>query len=257
MLGVCIIGSGNVARAFAERIAGIGELEMVGIAARNARRRAEIASGCGVREYDLNSLPAADLYIVAVRDDAISEVCKGLDFATGAVVVHTAGCVPVSEIDFPDCGVIYPLQSFSVSWKVNWDSLPLLIEWTTDKAADVVERVAGLMSGSVRRIDSRSRANIHLAAVFANNFSNMMYVVAQRMMCDAAADFDLLIPMISQSVGKLRRGLLPAQIQSGPALRGDCTTMSEHCRILHDRYPEYEHLYETLSQMIWETLRKM
>ncbi len=256
MTDICIIGSGNVARAFARRITAVGQLHLVAVAARNERSGLLLAEETHC-VWSWPEIPDAELYIVAVKDDAINSVCSSLHFAENATIVHTSGCVPVDEIGHKNAGVIYPLQSFAAGADVNWNAVPLFIEWTSQQARKTVEHVSPLLSPNVRRLDSASRARLHLAGVIANNFPNLMYAAAERMMNDAGLDFGLLLPMIQSSAFKLTAGMSPAEIQSGPAVRGDISTQNRHLALLHEAYPEYEKTYKILSRLIWETLRKM
>lgn len=255
MTDICIIGSGNVAGALALRIAEIEELHLVGIAARNERQGRSVAQSARC-EWSWPEIPAAELYIAAVKDDAIGEVRSLAGIAAGATVVHTSGCVAVDEIGRKNAGVIYPLQSFSAKACTDWNAVPLFIEWTSERARKTVERTASLLSPNVRRLDSAARARLHLAGVMANNFTNLMYAASERIMKDAGLPFGLLMPMIEGSVRKMAAGLSPAEIQSGPAVRGDVSTQGRHLALLHENYPEYEKTYEILSRLIWETLRK-
>ena len=256
MTKICIIGSGNVAQAFAQRIAAIGSLHLVGIAARNERRGRLIAQNAGCA-WSWPEIPAAELYIVAVKDDAIGEVCGLAALLPDATVVHTSGCVSVKETGRVNAGVIYPLQSFAADAAVDWNAVPLFIEWTSPQARKTVEHVASLLSPDVRQLDSAGRARLHLAGVMANNFTNVMYAAAERITRDAGVDFGVLMPMIERSARRMAEGTSPARMQSGPAVRGDAGTQRRHLELLRKHYPEYEKTYETLSRLIWETLRKM
>ncbi len=255
MIEICIIGSGNVARAFAERLSATGRAKLAGIASRNPDRGREIAARAGCA-WSWPQVPKADLYIAAVKDDSIEQVCRRTDFPSGAVVAHTSGCTPMEAIGRTHAGVIYPLQSFAADAPVDWANTPLFTEWSTPEARRTVQTVAELMSDNVRPLDSQRRASLHLAGVFANNFPNLMHAICQRILEDANLDFGTVVPMIMRSAEKLSAGYMPADIQSGPAVRGDMLTQRRHLDILHRRYPQYERLYETLSSMIWETLRR-
>ncbi|UKI38785.1 MAG: NAD(P)-binding domain-containing protein [Alistipes putredinis] len=158
MTDICIIGSGNVAGALALRIAEIEELHLVGIAARNERQGRSVAQSARC-EWSWPEIPAAELYIAAVKDDAIGEVCSLAGIAAEATVVHTSGCVAVDEIGRKNAGVIYPLQSFSAKACTDWNAVPLFIEWTSERARKTVERTASLLSPerAAARLGSKSQ----------------------------------------------------------------------------------------------------
>ena len=78
---ITIIGSGNVAEAFARAVALSGN-EVVQVYARNKERGEAVASlasaeWCGCK----SELKPADIYLICVSDSAIVEVASSLPFA--------------------------------------------------------------------------------------------------------------------------------------------------------------------------------
>ena len=76
------------------------------------------------------------------------------------------------------------------------------------------------LSKNVINLDSESRRNLHIAAVFACNFSNHMYTISEKILSESDLDFRLLLPLIDQTVMKLKDNK-PSDTQTGPAKRND------------------------------------
>jgi predicted short-subunit dehydrogenase-like oxidoreductase (DUF2520 family) len=258
MKTIVVIGSGNVAQALCTAIAACKELKLVQICARNPLAAAGIASRCGCGISSLRArMQQADLYILAVSDSAVAQLSSSLDFH-GGVVAHTGGSVPIVEISpgITDRAVLYPLQTFSPGRRIAFSKTPLLIEGTTPRALECVSEVAAALSETVREVDSEKRARIHMAAVFAGNFSNHMYVIGEDLIREAGQDFDLLRPLIKETALKAIQAPSPRDVQTGPAVRGDYRTKNKHTDLLYSR-SEYKNLYVSISENIWETSKKI
>lgn len=254
---VVIIGSGHVAESLAQAVAGSG-LHLVQLWARNGARAAEIAAlaGCGWTDRP-EELAAADLYLLAVSDRAVVEVAGALPIPEGAAVAHTAGSVPLEALPakFARRAVFYPLQTFTRGRRVDWSEVPILIEASTPGLQEELEALARRLSRRVLQADSALRARIHLAAVFACNFANHMYALGDRLLRDAGLDFGLLKPLVAETTAKALAAASPAAVQTGPAVRGDRPTQERHLAMLDDEL--LQTIYQSISQSIWETSRKI
>lgn len=230
---IAIIGSGNVGHHLTRAFAESGQSEVVSIA---SRRLEEIP-------FD------ADLYLIAVTDGAIAEVAGKMPPVDG-VVAHTSGSVGMEVIpeSFAKRGVFYPLQTFTKDAMLEYGDIPVFVEANNAPALVILKNAARLFSESVLEADSALRRKLHLAAVFACNFTNRLYGIADELMRESGLDFRLFFPLIRESVGKLRV-LSPSEAQTGPASRGDRTVCEEHLRMLEDR-PELCRIYSMLTDSI-------
>lgn len=258
MIKVVIIGSGNVASALAGAIINSVELELIQIYARNGANAERIANsvGCGFACQE-ESLAKADLYIIAVSDVAVSAVSAQLSFGD-AVVAHTAGSVDLAAMSprITNAAVLYPLQTFTVGREIDMSNVPFLIEGRSPRSLECVRTVAQSLSCCVREYDSEHRAHVHLAAVFASNFTNHMYVVAETLLGGNADAFELLKPLIRETADKAVAASTPRLTQTGPAVRNDFKTKSKHCEMLYAN-PDLKNIYITLSKNIWEISKKI
>ena len=256
MKNIVIIGSGNVAEALATALTAKGAAP-VQIFARNAEQGAEIARWCGCGwTDDPAQLAPADLYIISVTDRMIKQVAAGLEFGN-AVVAHTAASVPVDI--FPakirNRAVLYPLQSFTKGRSIDFSQVPILIEGNNPVSLECVRETAKAISERVVEMDSEKRAMVHVAAVFAGNFSNHMYTISEELINGAGFDFSLLKPLITECAAKAVESRSPITSQTGPAVRNDFLTKSRHCELLSQKY-DLMNIYISISKNIWETSKK-
>jgi len=192
----------------------------------------------------------ADLFIIAVTDDAIESILAKVSFGDN-LVVHTAGGVSI-DIFKPYCknfGVLYPLQTFSKEKRADFIEIPLCIEANTEENLAILKNLADNISGKVNAFSSEKRLQIHLAAVFASNFVNHFYLISEILLNEKHLDFDLLKPLIKEVVSKAALHS-PETIQTGPAIRNDKYVMNKHLEMLSN-HPEWERLYQLISENIY------
>lgn len=254
---IVIVGSGNVAEALAGAVSGTEGLSLRQIFARNAERGRALAAMTGtVWTADPGQLAVADLYLVAVSDQAVAQATAALDIPEEAVVAHTAGSVSLETLDrFRRRAVFYPLQTFTAGRKVDFGRIPLFVEASDEATRTAVEQFARRLSERVYPTDSELRARLHLAGVFACNFANAMYTAAGRTLADAGLPFEVLGPLIAETAAKALSAGDPAAVQTGPAVRGDRPTVERHRKMLAGD-EELVKIYETMSRYIWKTSKK-
>jgi predicted short-subunit dehydrogenase-like oxidoreductase (DUF2520 family) len=242
---IVVIGRGAVAEQLVGQIAVSPALELVQQFTRNT---------------DSSALATADLYVLAVSDGAVGELSEELPFPAEAVVAHTAGCVDVADMSHSIAhrAVLYPLQSFTRGRAItDFRSTPFFVEGTTPRALAVVEEVAKALSDSVIEMSSAERARLHLAGSWANNFTNLMFTIAEEVATEAGVPFGYVRPIIAETVAKAVSMPSPSLAQTGPAQRGDTSIQAKHIAMLENTHPEYVELYKMLSKTIWDrTLKK-
>lgn len=172
----------------------------------------------------------ADLYIIAVKDSAIEEVSAQLDTAN-KLVVHTSGAIQQDVIKHERRGVFYPLQTFSKKKKLNFKKIPFCIEAAKSQDFNTLMRLATLLSPLVYNINSHQRKVLHVAAVFACNFSNYMYMTADSILKKEDIPLDILYPLIKETASKITKHK-PKDVQTGPAVRNDESTLEAHLNYL-------------------------
>jgi predicted short-subunit dehydrogenase-like oxidoreductase (DUF2520 family) len=247
---ITIIGSGNVATHLAAAFKNAGHA-IVQVYSRKMHNASLLAYHVKAEAIDnLGQVnPETDLFVIAVKDDAIELIAAELA-KHNKLSVHTSGATDLQTLlkYIPSAGVFYPLQTFSKTRELNFNTVPLCIEGANRQITSTLNELAFTVSQDVYRINSDQRKTLHLAAVFANNFSNYLYHVAQQLLTEKQLSFDLLRPLILETAKKVQEHL-PADVQTGPAVRNDEKTMTSHLEQLHEN-PDLQEIYKMLSQGI-------
>ena len=213
-------------------------------------------AGCDHTDDPAQLVPA-DIYLISVSDTQIGAVAENLDFGN-AIVAHTAGSVSLNVLSdrLSHRGVFYPLQTFTAGRRIDFRQVPLLIEGEHPDTAAALRLLASELSDSVYEVSEQQRAQLHLAAVFACNFTNHMYAIAQELLAEKGLPPQLIGPLISETAAKALGSPSAAAVQTGPARRGDRQTQQKHLGLL-EGHPQLQELYQKISTEIWETSKKI
>ncbi len=257
---ISFVGAGNVAWHLAQALEHAGHhiVEIYSRDTRNARRLVN-------KLYDTAVAPdldfaesSAELLILSIPDDSLDEVMQRLVLPEKCLLVHTSGTKTLEELsslveiysDVPaQTGVFYPLQTFSREVPIQFTEVPLCIEASDSVTESTLIALAQDLSNVVYLMSSEERAIMHVAAVFACNFTNHLFSISKRILDAEHLEFDLLKPLIRETVRKALEAPNPAAVQTGPARRGDHQTLERHLDYL-ERYPAYQGLYEVMSESI-------
>jgi predicted short-subunit dehydrogenase-like oxidoreductase (DUF2520 family) len=247
---ITIIGSGNVATHLATAFKNAGH-SIVQVYSRDLQNASLLAYHVRAEATDslYNIAPETDLFVIAIKDDAIEAIASELA-KYGKLIVHTSGATDLKVLlnHTQNAGVFYPLQTFSKTREVNFNTVPLCIEGADEHITSKLNELAYTITQNVYRINSAERRTLHLAAVFACNFPNYLYYLSQQLLAEKQLPFDLLRPLILETAEKVQEQL-PAGVQTGPAIRNDEKTMAAHLQQLVEK-PELQELYKLLSQGI-------
>lgn len=247
---ITLIGSGNVATHMAAAFKNAGH-RIVQVYSPNMLNAALLAYHVGATAINAISDidPNTDIFIIAVKDDAIARVSEALA-KYQKLIVHTSGSTNLDVLlTFTDkAGVLYPLQTFSKTREVDFATVPLCIEAANERIYADLEQLAATVSNNIYCVNSAGRKILHLAAVFACNFPNYLYEVSRQLLTDHEMDFNLLRPLILETAQKVQLQS-PAGVQTGPAVRNDQITMNKHLEMLADQ-PQLQQIYTLLSQGI-------
>lgn len=247
---ITIIGTGRVANQLAVAFFNNG-FEIDGIYGRSSMAAKKLAEKVNSRVIEKLSLPIrSDLALVCVSDDAIGLVTSHISEKSGAIIAHTSGAVPMKEIpEGLKRAVFYPLQSFSKDKKVVWENVPFCIEAEDDEHLNALGQLAESLSDKVFILSSEQRKILHLAAVFANNFANLMYEYSEELLQNADIDRSILHPLILETAHKvlLQRA---SESRTGPASRGDMETIKAHRELLGENNA-YREVYDLLTREIY------
>ena len=224
----------------------------------------------GVPTDSLDRLPMeADAFIIAVKDAVLPAVIRQLrQGREGQTFFHTAGSIPISvfgnivghasqrdEVNnyiHQHCGVIYPMQTFSKEKQVDFSNVPFFIEASDAQSLQTAREIALSVSSRVQELSSDDRRYLHLAAVFACNFSNHCYTLAARILEQHGLSFDVMLPLIAETADKVRT-MPPRDAQTGPAVRYDENVIEAQKALLADD-PVMQHIYDIMSKSIHQKL---
>ena len=195
---------------------------------------------------DINKLQKGDITLLCIKDDFIASFLEGKLFQN---LIHTSGSANINVLknSAQDFGVLYPLQTFNKEVKINFTEIPILIEASTVKFKKVVLELASSLSNKVINITSKKRRQIHIAAVFACNFSHHMLSISKEIMDNEDLDYSLLLPLIEENNKKSLLGD-PKKLQTGPAKRNDVKLINEHIKEIKNLH--HKEIYRLLSDNI-------
>lgn len=240
---ISIIGSGNVGSHLAKKLFSLKHdiVEVYSHTFSNAEALAQEVSAQPLRALkDLS--PDVHLVAIAVPDDHIAEVSDALP-ELDALLVHTSGSVDSTALDkHQRYGVFYPMQTFKKDQELSWEGLPCFLYANNAEDLKLLQTIAAEAMVKHTVLDDAQRAALHIAAVFANNYTNHMLVIAEGIMKANKLDYNLLKPLIRRTFDHDR---WPSEVQTGPAQRGDEKTLEKQLTLL-----EYSERYQTIYAMI-------
>lgn len=191
------------------------------------------------------------IFVIAITDDNIQKVAEKIIIPVNAILVHTSGSQPLNVLGdavHKSIGVFYPLQTFSKGKKIDFADVPIFIESENRETEKVLLAMAKAISKKVLKISSEDRQALHIAAVFASNFTNHMLTLAKEILDSHKLKFDLLKPLIAETLNKsLEIG--PENSQTGPAKRGDLEILDKHMEFLKHN-TQITEIYKLISQHI-------
>lgn len=288
-LKIVLIGSGNVATHLGSALIKQGGHQIIQVYSRQRENAQELAERLNetaaerqkegqneVVEFtdQLQELKRdADIYFICVSDQAIGPVIRELqtlqalnsEKGLSGIIVHTSGTTPISVFTettedrplwaevYPNrYGVFYPVQTFSKKKAVDFRTIPLALEASDPETFSVLEAVGSRLSNRVFPCDSVQRQAIHVAAVFACNFTNYLYALGEEVLKMNGLEFDLIRPLIAETAEKALKHS-PATVQTGPAVRKDFTIVQKHLDYLEElavENPKMAKIYRLLSEGI-------
>jgi predicted short-subunit dehydrogenase-like oxidoreductase (DUF2520 family) len=245
---VVLIGAGNVAYHLGSLIRSSGHdiIQLYNHTKTKGLRLSKIL-GCEYTNSISSINRTADIYIIALKDDAIKPFCNELNFVP-SLIVHTSGTCSLDV--FPeefDCGVLYPAQTFSANMTTP-RQIPFCIEARRKKSLTIIRTLADNLGTKVHMMNSNQREKVHLAAVVVNNFTNHLFALSEEYLRSEKLSFDILRPLIMETANKVQ-SISPMKVQTGPAKRNDKSVINEHKKLLK-KHPELKRIYDILTNSI-------
>lgn len=239
---IVILGSGNVATSLGQAWEKNGAA-IVGF----CNRKGEIPVGFSTQDVPCFNHPSsidveADFALVAVRDEHVFSSIEALP--SQLTPVHFSGAHPNPK----NGGVIWPAQSIQPKDPEAIKKVPLVVTASEGGQLERITSLARLISPLVHSTTAEKRMKGHLAAVFAVNFTNHAFAIAQRLAADADLDWDWFVPMIEATcIGAVDQK--SESRQTGPGIRREQAVISAQLKAL-DAHLEWRKLYEAATHSI-------
>ena len=249
-----LIGAGNVATHLGDALLRAG-YQILQVYSRTEVSASTLSKRLGTSyTTSLDDLRCdANIYIVALKDDVLQEllplIVKGREHA---LFVHTAGSIPMQiwEGIANRYGVLYPMQTFSKQRKVDWNEVSVFVEALQEQDLEMLKELANNLTPKVYEATSEQRKSLHIAAVFACNFSNHMYTLCDLLLSRQGLPFEVMLPLIDETTRKIHQ-LRPKDAQTGPAIRYDVNVMNKHLEML-ETDKSIQEIYRIISKSIHE-----
>ena len=244
MINVVVLGGGNVAAHMCDAFLRTTTINLLQVYARNIKQITHLKEKTLITN-SFAELKKADIYIIAVSDDAIANVSSQIPYKS--LVVHTSGAASIDALNNKgEKGVFYMLQSFSKEKQIDFNKIPFCLEAETKEGLHVLKSLANAIGKKIYELSSVQRSYLHVAAVFVNNFSNHMYTIGHDICERNEVPFEILQPLITETTEKIKT-VLPKEAQTGPAKRGDEKTMKKHLGVLTTNEQD---IYKLISKSI-------
>ena len=247
---ILLVGAGNLATSLGVALAAAG-MQPVAVWSRSQSSARELGERIGcLWGCNMDELPVADIVIISVADSALETVAHAIASRyPAAIIAHTAGSVSMDILRCAgagDYGVFYPMQTFSKQRTADFSKITTFVEGSSEDVTAILEQISTRIGSKAVRATSEQRKYLHIAAVFACNFTNAAYSMAAELLEANGLPFEAMLPLLDETAEKVHH-LHPADAQTGPAARGDENVMNAHLAMLDGRLKE---IYSTMSEYI-------
>lgn len=245
---IYIAGSGNVSWHLIRALKN-ANIHVSGVWSRNSLKLNELSQTLNIPIISENEFYAQNgLFFLCVNDSSIEKIAS--NFRSKSILIHCAGSLPLSILEkySPNSGVFYPLQTLNKEIEVNFNEIPILLEFSNNEVKQILTTITEKLNCTYFYYSSEQRILVHIAAVLANNFSNLMFALAQDFLQKHQINPSILNPLITETASKaIKYGAYNSQ--TGPSVRNDSLTIEKHLTILKD-LPELKNFYSFVSNYI-------
>ncbi len=245
---ILIIGAGNVATNLGLQLKE-GGIEIVGCYSRSIDSTSHLANILHtIQLVDLQLLPDHELILICVPDDNISSVISQLP--KDSKIAYTSGTISLQTLpNYPHLGVFYPLQTFTKEKIIDLKTVPFFIEANNNLFEKELYELAKKIGKQATVANSEQRKQLHIAAVFVNNFTNHLVYLAKDHLEKHQLSWENLLPLLEETFVKIKESN-PKDIQTGPAKRNDIGVINKHLSELSE---ETKKVYKAITDSIIHT----
>ncbi len=259
--GVALIGPGRVGQAMAQLLARAG-VRIRFVAARRLSRARQAARFIGsgkVVRLDDPALAGAKIFLITVKDSAIAPVAGELAGIIpnwrGRIALHTCGSASASLLTplarkGASIGSVHPYQTVP-SREAGIKNLPGGY-WAVDgdaRARRLAGRWVKLLKGTSFSIPANRRTLYHLSAFLVSPTTVTLIDQSEKLLRIAGVPKRVIRPMLTRFVGETLENFAQfgaLKSLTGPAIRGDWTTLEKHAAALKRTAPQLLPLYHEL-----------
>jgi len=251
MYSIVILGSGNVATHMFQALQSSKICTVIQVY--NHKRSSLLKFENSVPlTTDISALKPADLYLICLKDDVIEYTAEQIKTKAG-IIAHTSGNQGLLTSP-KNSGVFYPLQTFSKTFELDYSTIPFCLEANSEENLSLLKTIASSISQHQYEISSTQRQTLHLAAVFVCNFTNHLYAVGEDICLQEKIPFDILKALIKETADKVQ-SQSPSEVQTGPAVRRDEKTITNHLKQLNSK--DYKAIYNLMTTSILQKYDKL
>ncbi|GHU85283.1 hypothetical protein FACS1894153_0220 [Bacteroidia bacterium] len=251
---IYVIGNGNVGSHLYKKLKDVGFIvELIG-------GRDFISEKIFIEISDDNSIDSnfsnnKTLYIIAVADKYIADIANKIngiynnDYSKNSSIywIHTsANFDETTLLKHHNKATFYPFQTFTKNINIDWSHLPIIINSENKEFEKILSEIAYKLTDTVLFYTKEQLSWLHIAAVFACNFSNHLWSISEDILQKHNIDFNIIKPLLYQSLNKIETISLE-EAQTGPAIRKDKHTLRKQLSMLT---PWYRKIYKTLTKSI-------
>ncbi|MDH3730447.1 MAG: DUF2520 domain-containing protein [Acidimicrobiia bacterium] len=233
--------------------------EIVCVVARDATAGEAAAAMLGTSAVDWGSrLPSADIVILGVRDDAISEVAAATSAAASDVgsAVHLSGMAgldvlrPLGAVGL-GVGSFHPLQSLPEPelGAARLDGAWIAIDADSDPLRAALRELAASIGATPFDVDPEARSLYHAAAAAAANFPLAALAMAEDLFGAAGVPFEAAKPLV-ETVVENAFAIGARSALTGPVARGDVGTVSSQLEAVRRYGPEWEEAFRSFVAVL-------
>lgn len=243
MFSIVILGTGNVATHMFQAFQASSECSVIQVY-NHQPDSLQVFEKSTATTTNLSELKQADLYLLCLKDDVIETLANQIQTNSG-IIAHTSGSQSILES--ANSGVFYPLQTFSKGSKLDYSKIPICLEANSEENLKILRAIGKCISTEIFEINSAQRQTLHLSAVFVCNFTNHLYSIGESICKEDNMPFDILRALIQETSKKIESNS-PSDVQTGPAIRKDQSTIKRHLGQLQNKI--HKDIYQLLTQSI-------
>ncbi len=204
-----------------------------------------------------NTHVESDMLLLALPDNVLQTIDLKGKVLSRTAVIHCAGTLPSDIFNkFTDrYGVFYPSRSFTGTEEETLQDAHIFVTANHPDTLQQLKDLAVKSGAHVLELTDTQRLQLHIAAVFAHNFTNHMIFIAKKISAEASVPFSVILDLLKPYFDNLFSGSHPEDLQTGPAARDDTSTIEKHIRLL-ESHKDWQNIYRFVTQSIRNTVKK-